>query len=95
MAEHRFDPNFTPSVISAIGPNATPRARAVFSSLITHLHDFARDIELTVDEWQMGMQWLDEVGHIYFTSNKTRHEMHRISDVLGLERYAILSCNKP
>jgi len=84
-AEARFDPTFTPSVINAIGPNATPRTREVFTSLIKHVHDFAREVELTIDEWQYGMQWLDEVGHIYFTSNKTRHEMHRISDVLGLE----------
>jgi hypothetical protein len=85
-AEPRFSPGFTPAVINAMGPKTTPRTRLVMGSLIKHLHDFARDIELTVDEWQMGMQFMDEVGHIYFTSNKTRHEMHRISDVLGLER---------
>jgi len=85
MAEPRFDPNFTPSVINATGPKASPRVREVFTSLFKHVHDFAREVELTMDEWQMGMQFLDEVGHLYFTSNKTRHEMHRISDVIGLE----------
>jgi hypothetical protein len=90
MAEPRFDPKFTPTVINAIGPNASPRARQVFTSLFKHVHDFAREVELTLDEWQMGMQFLDEVGHMYFTSNKTRHEMHRISDVIGLERFASL-----
>jgi len=85
--EHRFDPNFTQNVINAIGPNATPRARQVFTSLLRHLHDFTREVELTIDEWIMGMQFLDEVGHMYYTSEKTRHEMHRISDITGLESY--------
>jgi Catechol dioxygenase N terminus len=91
MAEHRFDPDFTQNVINATGPNATPRARQVFTALFKHVHDFAREVELTIDEWQLGMQFLDEVGHIYFTSNKTRHEMHRISDVIGLERFVSLA----
>lgn len=47
----KFDPSFTPAVIDAIGPRATPRVRQVMSSLIQHVHDFARDNEITVDEW--------------------------------------------
>jgi len=83
--ESRFDPTFTQNVINAMGPNVTPRNREIFTSLLKHLHDFTREIELTNDEWQTGMQFMDEVGHLYFTSNKTRHEMHRISDITGLE----------
>lgn len=82
---HRFDPNFTQTVIDAIGPNCSERNRVVFTSLFRHLHDFAREVELTIDEWMAGQKWLDEVGHMYFTSNHTRHEMHRISDITGLE----------
>ena len=55
----RFDPNFTDAVIKATGPKASPRTRKVFSSLIRHLHDFARETELTVDEW---MAAVDLVG---------------------------------
>jgi len=84
MAE-KFSQEFTPTVVQTMGPNANPRAKVVFASLFKHIHDFAREVELTIDEWQMGMQFLDEVGHMYFTSNKTRHEMHRISDIIGLE----------
>jgi len=81
----RFDPNFTQNVINAMGPNVTPRNREVFTSLFKHLHDFTREVELTNDEWFAGMHFLDEVGHMYYTSGKTRHEMHRISDITGLE----------
>lgn len=51
----KYDPNFTQNVINAIGPNATPRIRSVMSSLIQHLHDFARENEITVDEWMAGV----------------------------------------
>jgi hypothetical protein len=88
MDKAKFDPAFTPTVINATGPGASPRTREVFTSLFKHVHEFARDVELTIEEWQMGMQFLDEVGHMYFTSGKMRHEMHRISDIIGLERLA-------
>lgn len=54
-AAAKYDPNFTNNVINAIGPNATPRMRSVMSSLIQHLHDFARENEITVEEWMAGV----------------------------------------
>jgi hypothetical protein len=87
METAKFDPAFTPSVINATGPKASPRAREVFTALFKHVHEFAREVELTIEEWQLGMQFLDEVGYMYFTSDKKRHEMHRISDIIGLERF--------
>jgi hypothetical protein len=81
-ASHRFDPNFSQHVIDAIGPKATPRAREVMSALIRHVHDFAREVELTFDEWMMGVNFINAVGQI---SDKKRNEGQRISDVIGLE----------
>jgi hypothetical protein len=81
-ASHRFDPNFTKHVIDAIGPKATPRTREVMSALIRHVHDFAREVELTIDEWMMGVDFINAVGQI---SDKKRNEGQRISDVIGLE----------
>jgi catechol 1,2-dioxygenase len=54
--QHRFDPHFTQAVINATGPKATPRVRQLTTSLIQHLHDFARENELTVDEWMTGLE---------------------------------------
>jgi hypothetical protein len=79
---HRFDPNFTQLVIDTMGPNTAPRTRFVMSSLIRHLHDFARETELTIDEWMAGVHFVNAVGQI---STPTRNEAHRISDILGLE----------
>jgi hypothetical protein len=78
----RFDPNFTQHVIETIGPKTGARERQVLSSLIRHLHDFARDIELTPDEWMMGVRFVNSIGQI---SDAKRNEGQRISDVLGLE----------
>jgi catechol 1,2-dioxygenase len=82
----RFDPTFTQRVIDTMGPNMTPRNRQVLGSLVSHLHDFAREVELTVDEWMTGVHFVNAVGQI---STKTRNEAHRVSDVLGLESYVI------
>jgi catechol 1,2-dioxygenase len=79
----RFDPNFTRNVINAMGPKTSPRMREVMTSLTTHLHDFAREIELTVDEWMQGVQLLNLAGQM---SNETRNEGQLVCDVLGLER---------
>ncbi|KAH6644242.1 Intradiol ring-cleavage dioxygenase [Boeremia exigua] len=81
-AKHRFDPNFTDAVINAIGPKVDDRTRFVMSSLIRHLHDFTREVELTNEEWFEGVRFVNSIGK---TTTASRNEAHRISDVLGLE----------
>ncbi|KAF2803383.1 uncharacterized protein BDZ99DRAFT_512158 [Mytilinidion resinicola] len=78
----RFNPDFTQSVIDAMGPKTDPRTREIMASLITHLHDFTREVELTIDEWMAGVKFINLIGQ---TSTATRNEAHRISDVVGLE----------
>jgi len=78
----RFDPNFTKHCIDTIGSKTDPRSREVLSSLIKHIHDFAREVELTPDEWMMGVKFVNSIGQ---ASTPVRNEGHRISDVIGLE----------
>ncbi len=78
----RFDPDFTENVINAIGPKTTPRMRQVMSSLIRHVHNFARENELTVDEWMQGVQLLNWAGKM---SDDKRNEGQLVCDVIGLE----------
>ncbi|ORY62620.1 Intradiol ring-cleavage dioxygenase [Pseudomassariella vexata] len=78
----RFDPSFTQKVIDTMGPNVTPRNRVVLSALLRHIHDFARETELTIDEWMTGVHFINSIGQI---STPTRNEAHRISDIVGLE----------
>ncbi|GJC86661.1 catechol 1,2-dioxygenase [Colletotrichum liriopes] len=51
-----YDPAFTDRVIAATGPHANPRLAQVMPSLLRHLHDFAREVDLTVGEWMAGVQ---------------------------------------
>jgi hypothetical protein len=78
----RFDPNFTQHVIDAIGPKTSPRMRQVMSSLIRHVHDFARENELTVEEWMKGVELLNWAGKM---SDDKRNEGQLVCDVIGLE----------
>jgi hypothetical protein len=92
-AKDRFDPNFTDAVINAIGPNVPDRTRYVMTSMIRHLHDFIREVELTNEEWFEGVRFVNSIGQ---TTTKTRNEAHRISDVLGVESYVLdVTLHKP
>lgn len=57
------------------------RLREIMTSLVQHLHAFARDVRLTEAEWFAGIRFLTEVGHI--TDDK-RQEFILLSDTLGL-----------
>jgi hypothetical protein len=44
----KYDPTFTKRVVDAMGPKTSPRMREVMTSLIQHVHDFAREERGTV-----------------------------------------------
>ncbi|PQE29197.1 Catechol 12-dioxygenase protein [Rutstroemia sp. NJR-2017a BBW] len=81
-SSHRFDPKFTENVINSMGPKTSPRMREVMSCLIRHVHDFARETELTVDEWMQGVELLNWAGKM---SDEKRNEGQLVCDVIGLE----------
>ncbi|KAF3760696.1 aromatic compound dioxygenase [Cryphonectria parasitica EP155] len=78
----QYDPTFTDSVIAATGPKATPRMRQVMASMIRHVHDFARENDITVSEWMQGVEMLNWAGQM---SNDRRNETQLLCDVIGLE----------
>lgn len=78
----RFDPSFTQQVVDAMGPKTSPRMRQLMTSLIRHVHDFARENELTVDEWMEGVELINWAGKM---SNDRRNEGQLVCDVIGLE----------
>ena len=77
-----YDPSFTPSVIAATGPKCTPRMREVMTALIQHVHDFAREVNLTTDEYMAGISLLNWAGQM---STDRRNEGQLVTDVIGLE----------
>ncbi len=57
------------------------RLREVMTSLVQHLHAFAREVKLTEAAWFEGIRSLTDAGHI--TDDK-RQEFILLSDTLGL-----------
>jgi catechol 1,2-dioxygenase len=82
MAEHVYDPTFTGRVIDAMGPKTNPRLRQLMTGFIRHLHDFARENELTVDEWMSAVNMINWAGKM---SDDKRNEGQLLCDVIGLE----------
>ena len=74
--------SFTDNVINSMGPKTPARVREVMTSLIRHLHDFAREVNLTTEEWLLGVEVLNRTGRM---SDDKRNEMILMSDVVGLE----------
>ncbi len=55
--------------------------KEVLSALARHMHDFAREVNLTHDEWQTGIEFLTRTGEI---TTPERQEFVLLSDVMGL-----------
>jgi hydroxyquinol 1,2-dioxygenase len=72
--------NITEAVLETFAEAPDPRFKAVMTSLIRHLHDFAREVELTPDEWIGAIQFLTAVGQ---TCSPARQEFILLSDTLG------------
>ncbi len=51
------------------------------ASLVKHLHDFAREVDLTPEEWLEGIKFLTAVGQ---KCTEHRQEFILLSDTLGL-----------
>ena len=58
-----------------------PRTREIMTSLVRHLHDFARETNLTHDEWRKGIAFLEGCAAM---ETDDRHEFVLVSDLLGL-----------
>ncbi|MBD9527533.1 intradiol ring-cleavage dioxygenase [Paracoccus sp. PAR01] len=69
------------TVNARIGENADPRLRRVMTSLVRHLHDFAKDVELTEAEWEYAIDFLTRTGQL---CSDARQEFILLSDALGL-----------
>jgi len=83
--------NLTATALERISECGDPRLKEVTTALIRHLHDFAREVRLTPDEWNVAIKFLTEVGHI--TDDK-RQEFILLSDTLGLSALVDLIANE-
>jgi len=81
----------TAETLERIANTPDPRLKQIMTSLIRHLHDFAREVELTEKEWFAGIQFLTDTGHM---SDAKRQEFILLSDALGLSMLVIAQNNR-
>lgn len=71
----------TQAVLTRNANTEDRRLHEIMTSLIQHLHAFARETKLTEAEWEQGIEFLTAVGQI---CSPTRQEFILLSDTLGL-----------
>lgn len=85
MSEYNQD-KLTADVVAAFAKSPDPRLGEIMTSLVKHLHAFAREVDLKPDEWLAGLKFLDAVGRI---SSDMRPEFILLSDTLGLSMMVV------
>ena len=85
MRQHTED-NLTDAVIARLGNVADPRFKQLMSSLVKHLHAFAKEVQLTEEEWFEGIKFLTAVGQ---KCDDKRQEFILLSDILGLSMMVV------
>lgn len=81
MSTDLTEQTLTEAVQRTFDTSTDQRFRQLFIALVQHLHDFAREVRLTGDEWFAAMDFVERVGKI---STPTRQEVVLLSDILGL-----------
>jgi catechol 1,2-dioxygenase len=74
----------TAAVVDSFEGCSDPRLRHIMRRLVDYLHAFADDVRLTPEEWQAGVRFLTDVGHI---TTDERQEFILLSDTLGLSMF--------
>jgi len=73
--------DLTDAVVARLARSEDPRFRQIMTSLIRHVHDFVREVELTEAEWMEGIKFLTATGQ---KCDDRRQEFILLSDVLGV-----------
>ena len=85
MSEYNQE-QLTAEVVAAFAKASDPRLREIMTSLVKHVHAFAREVDLKPEEWLAGLRFLTETGQI---STERRPEFVLLSDVLGLSMMVV------
>jgi len=70
----------TDAALEQMSSTPDPRLKQIMESLVKHLHEFAREVDLTPDEWIQGIGFLTAVGQ---KCTPFRQEFILLSDTLG------------
>jgi hydroxyquinol 1,2-dioxygenase len=80
----------TQAVIARLADTPDPRLKEIVTSLVQHLHAFAREVELTEGEWLKGIEFLTATGQ---KCSDRRQEFILLSDTLGLSMLTVAMNN--
>ena len=83
--------SITQAVIDRLDQCDDPRFKRVMTSLVTHLHDFVREVRLTEPEWLAAIEFLTDTGK---TCTPKRQEFILLSDTLGVS-VLVITLNHP
>jgi hydroxyquinol 1,2-dioxygenase len=82
--------NITQAVIARFAQTPDPRLKEIMTSLVQHLHAFAREVKLTEAEWMRGIEFLTATGQM---CDDKRQEFILLSDTLGLSMLTVAMNN--
>jgi catechol 1,2-dioxygenase len=80
----------TEAVLSELARAPNPRFREVMGAFIRHLHDFAREVKLTEEEWHAAIATIVALGQ---KTNATHNEVMLLSGSLGFSTLICLLNN--
>ena len=80
----------TPVVLDAMSRAPNARLREVMASFVRHMHAFAREVRLTEDEFELGLDALNRIGQ---ATNDSHNEAVLFSDVIGFSTLVCLLNN--
>lgn len=73
--------SITDAVLDQMSDTKSERLKEIMNAAVRHLHAFAREVNLTPDEWIEGIRFLTATGH---ACTEYRQEFILLSDTLGL-----------
>ncbi len=82
--------SITQAVIARLAGTPDPRLKEIMTSLVQHLHAFAREVRLTEAEWLQGIEFLTATGQ---QCDDKRQEFILLSDTLGLSMLTVAMNN--
>ena len=82
--------NITQAVMARFAQTPDPRLKEIMTSLVQHLHAFAREVKLTEAEWMQGIEFLTATGQ---KCDDKRQEFILLSDTLGLSMLTVAMNN--
>ncbi|MDS1270537.1 dioxygenase [Lipingzhangella sp. LS1_29] len=89
--DHVTDSNLTDLALQRWATAHSPRLAELMTALVRHVHAFAREVELTEQEWATAMEWLAATGR---ASDDKRQEFILASDVIGLSTLVVQLNNR-